>query len=32
MGQIKLSVCGADIIFEPNQTAYNKLMVMLPTY
>lgn len=26
MEQIKLSVCGADIVFEPNQTAYNKLI------
>lgn len=31
MEQIKLCVCGVDIVFEPNQTAYNKL-VMLPTY
>lgn len=26
MEQIKLSVCGADIVFEPNQTAYNNLI------
>lgn len=26
MEQIKLSVCGTDIVFEPNQTAYNKLI------
>lgn len=32
MEQIKLCVCGVDIVFEPNQTAYNKFMVMLPTY
>ncbi|EAV3542193.1 hypothetical protein E2U74_10285, partial [Salmonella enterica] len=26
MEKIKLCVCGADIIFEPNQTAYNKFI------
>ena len=26
MEQIKLCVCGADIVFEPNQTAYNKFI------
>lgn len=26
MEQIKLCVCGVDIIFEPNQTAYNKFI------
>ncbi|HFG6191369.1 TPA: putative phage tail assembly chaperone, partial [Salmonella enterica subsp. enterica serovar Mbandaka] len=26
MEKIKLCVCGTDIIFEPNQTAYNKFI------
>jgi hypothetical protein len=26
MEKIKLGVCGVDIIFEPNQTAYNKFI------